>query len=132
LTTVHVTYVSIFTRDVAALPSFYVDVFGLEEIAASASDRYRELAVGALKIGFPLIDAYRVLDMEDQANPTGVRSMVTFAAEDAAAVDRLTASAAAHGGRVVKGPFATAFGQYLSIVLDPEGNALRISAALSE
>jgi predicted enzyme related to lactoylglutathione lyase len=129
---VQLTYVTIFTRDVAALPSFYVDVFGLSEIAASASDRYRELTVGALKIGFPLTDAYRVLDMEDQANPTGVRSMITFAADDTAAVDTLTASAATHGGRVVKGPFKTAFGQYLSIVLDPEGNALRISAAFSE
>ena len=129
---VQVTYVSIFTRDMAALPSFYVEVFGLEEIAASRSDRYRELSVGTLKIGFPLVDAYRVLDMEDQANPTGVRSMITFAAEDKSAVDRLTDSAATHGGRVVKGPFPTAFGQYLSIILDPEGNALRISAALSE
>jgi len=116
----------------AALPSFYVEVFGLGEIASSASERYRELEVGGLKIGFPLVDAYRVLDMEDQANPTGVRSMVTFAVENPAAVERLTALAAEHGGRVVKAPFATAFGQFLSIVLDPEGNALRISAALSE
>ena len=132
MTGVQVTYVSIFTRDLAALPSFYADVFGLSEVASSASERYRELEVGALKIGFPLVDAYRALDMEDQANPTGVRSMITFAAPDAAAVETLTARAAAHGGRVVKAPFATGFGQLLSVILDPEGNALRISAALLE
>jgi len=33
LTAVRLSYVSIFTKDVAALPSFYVDVFGLEEVA---------------------------------------------------------------------------------------------------
>ena len=129
---VRLSYVSIFTRDVASQPSFYVDVFGLEEVAASRSERYRELAVGEMMIGFPFIDAYRLLDMADQAEPTGVRSMVTFAVGDVAEVDRLTARAAAHGGRIAKPPFATGFGQVLSVVLDPEGNALRISTTSPE
>ena len=125
-------YVSIFTKDLATLPSFYVDVFGLEEVASSRSDRYRELAVGDLMIGFPFVDAYDMLDMGDQAEPTGVRSMVTFAVDGVAEVDRLTARAAAHGGRVAMPPFATGFGQVLSVVLDPEGNALRISTTSPE
>jgi len=129
---VRLSYVSIFTKDVAALPSFYVDVFGLEEVAASRSDRYRELAVGDMMIGFSFIDAYKMLDMADQAEPTGVRSMVTFVVDGVAEVDRLTARAAAHGGRVAKPPFATGFGQVLSVVLDPEGNALRISTTSPE
>ena len=125
-------YVSIFTRDMAALPSFYVDVFGLEEVTASRSDRYRELVVGDMMIGFPFVDAYDMLDMADQADPTGVRSMVTFAVDGVAEVDRLTARATACGGRVAKPPFATGFGQVLSVVLDPEGNALRISTTSPE
>jgi len=129
---VRLSYVSIFTQDVESLPTFYVDVFGLEEVAASRSDRYRELAVGDMMIGFPFIDAYRLLDMADQAEPTGVRSMVTFAVDDVAEVDRLTERALVHGGRVAKPPFATGFGQVLSVVLDPEGNALRISATSPE
>ena len=132
MTAVRLSYVSIFTRDMAALPSFYLDVFGLEEVAASRSDRYRELAVGDLMIGFPFIDAYAMLDMADLAEPTGVRSMVTFAVDGVTEVNRLTARAAAHGGRVAKPPFATGFGQVLSVVLDPEGNALRISATSPE
>jgi predicted enzyme related to lactoylglutathione lyase len=125
---VRLSYVSLFTRDVEALPDFYIAVFGLTEVEASRSDRYRELMLGELKLGFPSIDAYAVLDMADQADPTGVRALVTFAADSPAAVDTLTARAAAHGGRQVKGPFTAGFGQYLCVFLDPEGNAFRISA----
>ncbi len=125
---VRVTYVTTFTRDVEALPSFYAAVFGLCEVEASRSDRYRELMAGELKLGFPSIDAYPMVGLEDQSDPEGVRAMVTFAVDTLDAVDRLTARAVEHGGRRVKGPFSTGFGQYLSIIVDPEGNALRISA----
>jgi predicted enzyme related to lactoylglutathione lyase len=125
---VSLTYVSIFTRDVERLPSSYADVFGLEEVAASRSHRYRELNMGAAMLGFPSADAYATLDLADQAAPTGVRSMLTFAATSPAEVDALTARAVQAGARLVKPGFDTAFGQYLSVVLDPEGNALRISA----
>jgi predicted enzyme related to lactoylglutathione lyase len=126
--TLRVSYVSFFTRSVVTLPSFYVDVFGLSERQASRSERYRELELGDLRIGFPYIDAYAMLNMSDQADPTGSRTLLTFAAEDPAAVERLTRDAVAHGARLVKGPFSTNFGQFLSVILDPEGNALRISA----
>ena len=132
MTDVRLSYVSIFTRDVARLASFYVDVFGLHEVAASRSDRYRELLVGDLKIGFPFVDAYAMLDLADQAEPTGVRAMLTFAVDGITEVDRLTARASAFGGRIAKTPFATGFGQVLSIIIDPEGNALRISTASPE
>ena len=125
---VRVSYISFLTRDVQALPDFYKGVFGLEEIEASRSDRYRELSLGQLRLGFPFVDAYQMLDMSDQADPTGVRSLVTFAVEDAATVDRLASRAAGLGARLVKGPLATGFGQYLAVLLDPEGNGLRISA----
>jgi hypothetical protein len=55
------TYVSIFIRDVETLPSFCAKMFGLEEVAASRSSRYRELDMGAaiarLSIGRRLCDA---------------------------------------------------------------------------
>jgi predicted enzyme related to lactoylglutathione lyase len=128
---VRISYLTIFTRDVAALPDFYIAVFGLGEVETSRSDRYRELAIGELKLGFPTVDAYRVLDMTDQADPTGVRSMPTFAVDSAEAVTRLTERAVEHGARLIKGSLRTAFGQVLSILLDPEGNAFRISAPLA-
>jgi hypothetical protein len=126
--TARLSYLTIFTRDVAALPDFYIAVFSLEEIAASRSDRYREVAIGELKLGFPHVDAYGLLDMTDQAQPTGVRSMPTFAAESVGAVSRLTDRAIAHGARLVRAPFQTGFGQTLSVLLDPEGNAFRIAS----
>jgi len=128
---IRISYLSIFTRDVAALPDFYIAVFGLQEVETSRSERYRELMIGSLKLGFPSIDAYRGLDMADQADPSGVRSMPTFAVDSAEAVARLTGRAVQHGARLVKGPFPTHFGQVLSVLLDPEGNALRISAAIT-
>jgi predicted enzyme related to lactoylglutathione lyase len=131
MSTVNLSYVSIFTRDVARLPTFYVEVFGLEEIMASGSDRYRELDLGAVKLGFPLVDAYAALDLQDQADPTGVRAMLTFAANSAAKVEELAGRAVARGARLAKSGFPTAFGQYVAVVLDPEGNAVRISAPLS-
>ena len=128
---IRISYLSIFTRDVAALPDFYIAVFGLEEVETSRSDRYRELIVGALKLGFPSVDAYRGLDMADQADPTGVRSMPTFAVDSAESEARLTDRAVQQGARLTKGPFSTHFGQVLSVLLDPEGNAFRISAAIT-
>ncbi len=127
---VSLSYISIITRQVSELPDFYIEVFGLEEILASRSDRYRELSLGDVKLGFPSVDTYQLLDMGDQADPTGVRTLITFAVETAALVDRLTGLAVDRRGRLVKPPFATSFGQYLSVILDPEGNAIRISAVL--
>lgn len=125
---VWLSYVSIFTRDVERLPSFYADVFGLQEVIGSRSDRYRELSMGAAKLGFPYVDAYQVLELADQSDPAGVRSMLTFATASIDEVNALTERAVGHGARLVKPGFNTAFGQYLSVVLDPEGNAIRISA----
>ena len=128
---VRISYLTIFTRDVTALPDFYIAVFGLSEVETSRSERYRELIIGELKLGFPLVDAYRVLGMADQADPTGVRSMPTFAVDSAESVARLTDRAVQQGARLTKGPFSTHFGQVLSVLLDPEGNAFRISAAIA-
>jgi predicted enzyme related to lactoylglutathione lyase len=128
---IRLSYVSIFTRDVTALPSFYVELFGLQEVETSRSDRYRELMLGETLFGFPHLDAYEALDMADQAEPTGVRSMLTFRAESADAVVRLTERAVALGARLIKAPFATGFGHFLSVLLDPESNAFRVSGPLS-
>ena len=127
---VRVSYISLFTRDVAALPDFYIAVFGLEEIAASRSDRYRELAVGDVRLGFPYIDAYARIGLQDQAEPAGVRAMITFAAASPDAVANLARRAQAAGARLTAPPTATDFGQVIAVLLDPEGNAFRISGAL--
>lgn len=128
MSALRISYVTMFTTDLEALPNFYVEVFGLEEVAASRSDRYRELKAGDVMLGFPWIDAYANLNMTDLADPTGVRSMITFAAQGTIEVDTLAARAVERGARLVKPAFRTDFGQYLAVVLDPEGNAIRIAA----
>ncbi len=126
---VRASYLTTFTRDVETLPTFYAEVFGLTEVEASRSDRYRELVLGELKLGFPSVDAYPVVGLRDQADPKGVRAMLTFAADSPDAVDVLVARAIERGARFAKAPFVAGFGQYLAVILDPEGNAFRISAA---
>jgi predicted enzyme related to lactoylglutathione lyase len=59
-----------------------------------------------------------------------VRSMITFAVGERGAVDDLIGRALSRGARLIKPAFTTDFGQYLAVLLDPEGNAIRIAAAL--
>ena len=46
-----------------------------------------------------------------------------------AAVDDAAAFAALHGGRVVKPPYATYYGQWQTVLTDPEGHVFRASCA---
>jgi isopenicillin N synthase-like dioxygenase len=88
-----------------------------------------QLDWGRCFFGFPSIDAYANLSMTDQADPSGVRSMITFAAQGVGGVDtQVAAGAAERGAGLVKPPFTTDLRQYLAVLLDPEGNAIRIAA----
>ena len=124
---VTLSYSSIFARDVETLPDFYVTVLGLEEISASRSVKYRELMAGGVKLGFIHLGGYEMLGLAGSADAVGVKSILTFAVTDPATVDRLTKAALARGATLAHAPFRTFFGQYQSVLLDPEGNALRIS-----
>ena len=128
MTAVRISYLSIFTRNVEALPNFYVEVFALDEVPTSRSERYRELKVADRMLGFLWIDAYANLNMTDLADPTGVRSMITFAAQGMSAVDTLATKALQRRARLIKPPFQTDFLQYLAVLLDREDNAIQIAA----
>lgn len=52
--------------------------------------------------------------------------MIALAADRTAAVEHLTNRAVDHGARLVKAPFAIDFGPFLSILPNPEGDALRV------
>ncbi|CAN5265863.1 VOC family protein [soil metagenome] len=121
-------YVTFIARDVAKLAQFYIDGLGLEEVEASRDHRYREVKGDGVMIGFAHEGAYAMLDMAGDANPTGVRSLVTFDVGSKAAVQPAVERAVASGATLVKPPFDTFFGQHLAVLKDPEGNAFRLSA----
>ena len=126
----NVTYQTYFARDVDALAEFYVAGLGLEEIAASRDVRYREVIAGPIKLGFAHQGAYAMLDLAGEASPTGLRGVLTF---DVGAVDAVAPAverAVAAGATLVKPAHASHFGTWQAVLRDPEGNALRLSAAL--
>jgi predicted enzyme related to lactoylglutathione lyase len=122
-------FVNVFVRDVEALPDFYAAVFDLPEEAAYRSPSFRALRTGASAIGFNGPEAYALLGLEPDTGAGGVRFALTFDVAGADDVGARADKAVALGARLVKGPYATAYGMVQAVLLDPEGNAFRINAA---
>lgn len=128
---VKISYTTFFAADVDALAEFYIGGLGLEEIAASRDARYREVIAGPIKLGFAHAGAYAMLDMPGEANPTGLRGILTFDVGARDAIDPAVERAVAAGATLVKPAFETFFGQYQAVLRDPAGNAFRLSAAIA-
>ncbi|WP_157216331.1 VOC family protein [Flavisphingomonas formosensis] len=124
------TYVTFLSTNVDRLAQFYVDALGLEEIEASRDHRYREVIAGGCKIGFAYAGAYETLGLAEDANPTGFRSVLTFAVGSVAEVGPGADRAVAAGATLVKPGFDTFFGQHQAVLRDPDGNVFRISAPI--
>jgi predicted enzyme related to lactoylglutathione lyase len=119
--------VTLFARDVDALAGFYRDALALAE-TVDDSPRFRELAGGGARIGFAFQGAYDLLDLTDERDPSGLRSVLTFdlgADELDTAVER----AVAYGAEIAKPTFATHYGSRMAVLRDPEGNAFRLNAS---
>lgn len=127
----HMTYTTYFTRDVNRMAEFYVAI-GLEEIVASRSDLYREVSAGAVRIGFAGQAAYASLNLADDADPTGLRGAITLDVGMPEDVGSAVQQALDAGGTLAKPGFETSFGQFLAVVKDPEGNAVRLAAAIAQ
>ena len=120
-------YLNMFAHDIQRMASFYADLFQLEEIRESRSPIFRGLRTGKANLGFNAHDAYTLLNLQNSAGSSGVKSFATFNVDHAAEVDRLTPIAVAKGAVLRKAPFTTYYGWYQSVLLDPEGNAFRIN-----
>ncbi len=125
----HLTYTTFFARDVNLMADFYV-ALGLKEIETSRSEFYREVKAGDAKIGFTGQHAYETLGVPDDTDPTGLRSVITLDVGQPENVEPVVEKAIAAGGALAKPAFETTFGQYLAVVRDPEGNAVRLAAAV--
>ena len=108
-------------------------MFGLPEAEAAHSPIYRALETKDFQLGFnDGRAAYGLLGLDGRQAPdtTGPRPTVayaTFMLASPMAVDEAVQAVQAHGGQVVKGPFATYYGQWQAVLADPEDNVFRIA-----
>lgn len=122
-------------RDVEVQFAFYRGVFGLPEAEAARSPIYRAVETADFQFGFnDARAAYGLLGLDgrqprDDVRPRPTVAYATLMLGSPAAVDAAVQAAQAHGGRVLKGPFATYYGQWQAVLADPEDNVFRIASA---
>jgi len=125
------TWVNVFARDLDALPSFYMDVFGYSEITQVRNAVFRGLSTGRSALGFMATEVYRILQLDGHESDEGIKMLLNFDVASADEVDRLTPVAVARGAKLVKAAAMTTYGWYQSVLLDPEGNVFRINTVVS-
>jgi predicted enzyme related to lactoylglutathione lyase len=123
-------WVNVFTRDLEALPAFYMDVFGYAEIPEVRNSVFRGLATGRSALGFMAPDVYRILCLDGHEHDVGIKLLLNFDVASVEEVDRLTPVAVARGATLVKAAAKTTYGWYQATLLDPEGNVFRINTVV--
>jgi lactoylglutathione lyase len=129
---IRIEHVALWTEDVDRLAAFYAMYFG-----ARAGDRYMNRAKGFESRFVSFGDGARLEIMRSTTLPLPARAAgaqqlglvhVALSVGSEAAVDDLTARLHAAGHPVLDGPRRTGDGYYESVVLDPDGNRLEITA----
>lgn len=119
-------------RDVEAQFAFYRHLLDLPEAEASRSPIYRALQTRDFQFGFNAAPAYDLLGLADRKpapdTVSAVIAYATFMVDTPAAVDAAATAAVALSGKIVKAPFATYYGQWQTVLQDPEGNVFRVAS----
>lgn len=118
-------------RDIEAQFGFYRNLLDLPEAGQARSPIYRALENADFQFGFNAWPAYELLGIADRT-PLGSRPAPTIAyatlmVAGPAAVDKAARQAPLLGGRVIKAPFATYYGQWQTVLADLEGNVFRVA-----
>ena len=124
-------YVNLFCQDIVAQMQFYATLLGLPEARHSRSPIFRAIETAGFQFGFHAPPAYALLSLTDRkprvATPADVSAYPTFMLESPDAVNQGCARAAELGGRVIKRPYATYYGEWQAVLDDPEGHVFRLS-----
>lgn len=122
-------------RDIQAQMDFYGRLLGLPEVLASRSPIFRALQGEGFQLGFNAAPAYDMLGIAERAPPPGqvgeavpVSGYPSLMLDKAAQVDAAGPLAVSLGGRIVKPPFDSYYGQRQIVLCDPEGHVLRLTA----
>ena len=124
-------YVNLFCNDIQAQLGFYLTLLGMPEAVSHRSPIYRCIHGSSFEFGFHAAPAYALLGLADRAptpqQTSPVTSYATFMLGSCAEVDAMSLKAAKLGGRVIKAPYPTYYGQWQAVLADPENNMFRLS-----
>lgn len=124
-------YHNLFCKDIEAQLHFYGQLLGVDEALHLRSPIYRGFETPSFQFGFHAPAAYRLLQLEsrtpDPAGDKPVTSYPTFMLDTPDSVTYSAERVAALGGRVIKAPYATYYGQWQAVLADPEGHVFRLS-----
>jgi lactoylglutathione lyase len=128
-------HVAIWTRNLETLRAFYVDHLGARaggryENARSFSSYFLVFDGGAARLELMSLPELGEAPADRAAPRPGIAHLA-FEVGDEAAVDALTERLRAAGYRVVGPPRRTGDGYYESVVLDPDGNVVELTAVRS-
>lgn len=128
----HIEHIAIWTLDLDRLQQFYSRYF-----SAQAGARYQNPAKGfeSCFLSFDSgarIELMRSTTLDIAASTAGEQRLgwthLAICLSSESAVDELTATLRAAGTPVLDGPRRTGDGYYESVVLDPDGNRIEITA----
>ena len=129
---VRIEHLALWTDDVERLADFYQSCFG-----GTAGPRYRSPDKGFESrfvsfAGGARLELMRTTTLTPAPVPRGAQRMglthVALAVGSEAEVDQLTSRLRTDGYEVLDGPRRTGDGYYESVVLDPDGNRLELTA----
>jgi lactoylglutathione lyase len=121
--------IALATRDVEGLRDFYLQLGAVAAPSlADPGTGLRSCVLDFCGVRVELFERVRRGDASDgEARSPGILHL-GFAVESADAVDQLSAVIAAAGHKVIEPPHRTGDpGRYESVVLDPDGNRIRIA-----
>lgn len=121
-------------QDIEAQLQFYQALLQLPEAPGTRSAIYRAVETEHFQLGFNAPEAYALLGLANRQPgaalplPRSVTGYATFMLDTPGAVEAASAQVEALGGKVIKPPYATYYGQWQAVLADPEDNVFRVSA----
>ena len=132
MSSIRIDHVALWARDVDALCAFYEHAFGAqisapyENAAKGFRSRFLKFGAGA-RIEVMSTSTLSPVELAPGAQRMGLTHLAISLGSESA-VDELTRQLRAQGLAVLDGPRRTGDGYYESVVLDPEGNRLELTA----
>ena len=128
----HLEHVALWVQDLESMCIFYSEMFGAvvgpryENEGKGFASRFLTFESGG-RLEFMTTQTLHPIRHEPGAQRMGLTHLALSLGSEAA-VDELTAKLRARGMLVLDGPRRTGDGYYESVVLDPEGNRLELTA----